>query len=86
VHVAGAGVGPQDGFSGYNAFADSGVARPRWGDYGAAVTDGKNIWIASEFIAQSCTLTQYLTGSIGSCGGTRTALANWATHISGVTP
>jgi len=86
VHVAGAGVGPQDGFSGYNAFSGSGVARPRWGDYGAAVTDGKNIWIASEFIAQTCTLTQYLTGSIGSCGGTRTALANWATHISGIKP
>jgi hypothetical protein len=86
IHVAAAGLGSQDGFSGYNAFASSGVARPRWGDYGAAVTDGSNIWIASEYIAQTCTLTQYLTGAIGSCGGTRTSLANWATRITGVTP
>jgi hypothetical protein len=86
IHVAASGLGPQDGFSGYNAFAGSGVARPRWGDYGSAVTDGNNIWLASEYIAQTCTLTQYLTGAIGSCGGTRTSLANWATRISGVTP
>ena len=86
VHVAAAGLGPQDGFSGYGAFSGSGVARPRWGDYGAAATDGSNIWIASEYIAQTCTLSGYLTGAIGSCGGTRTSLANWGTRISGVTP
>ena len=86
VHVAAAGVGPQDGFSGYDAFSSSGVARPRWGDYGAAFTDGRNIWIASEYIAQTCTLTQYLTGAVGSCGGTRTSLANWATRITGIKP
>ena len=86
IHVAAAGLGPQDGFSGYNAFSGSGVARPRWGDYGSAFTDGNKIWIASEYIAQTCTLTQYLTGAIGSCGGARTSLANWATRISGVTP
>lgn len=83
VHIAAEGVGPDDGFSGYNAF---GPPRTRWGDYGAAAVDGNSIWIASEYIAQTCTLTQYLTGAIGSCGGTRTALANWATRISKVTP
>ena len=31
---------------------------------------GASIWIASEYIAQTCTLNQYLTGAIGSCGGT----------------
>ena len=60
--------------------------RPRWGDYGAAVTDGSSIWIASEYIAQTCTLAQYASDPFGSCGGTRTALANWATRVSKVTP
>lgn len=93
VHVAAAGLGPQDGFSEYNAFASSGVARPRWGDYGAAVTDGRNIWIASEYIAQTCTYAEYTAGvsetsfgAFGSCDGTRTSLGNWATRISGVKP
>jgi hypothetical protein len=86
IHVAAAGLGPQDGFSGYNSFNAPDPARPRWGDYGAAVTDGSKIWIASEYIAQTCNLNQYLTGAIGSCGGTRTSLANWATRVSQVTP
>jgi hypothetical protein len=97
VHIAGAGVGPEDGFCGYNAFDCSGsgenIARPRWGDYGAAVTDGTDIWIASEYIAQTCTFAEYVAGvtkdslgTFGSCNGTRTSLANWSTHISGVTP
>ena len=83
VHVAAAGLGPDDGFTGYNAFQ---YFRPRWGDYGAAVTDGNNFWIASEYIGQTCTLAQYLTGAIGSCGGTRTAYANWHTRISKLAP
>jgi hypothetical protein len=83
IHVAATGLGPDDGFSGYKAFPPT---RPRWGDYGAAVTDGNTVWIASEYIGQTCTLTEYLTGAIGSCGGTRTALANWDTRISKVTP
>jgi hypothetical protein len=84
VHIAAEGVGTQDGFSGYNAFGDP--PRPRWGDYGAALVDGNTTWIASEYIAQSCTLAQYLTTPIGSCGGTRTSLANWSTRISNVQP
>ncbi len=51
--------------------------RTRWGDYEAAVVDGNSIWFAQEYINQTCTLEQYLTGGIGSCGGTRTALGNW---------
>lgn len=88
VHVARAGMGPQDGFSGYTAFSDppGSPARPRWGDYGAAVADGNTIWMASEYIGQTCTLKQYLAGAIGSCGGTRTSLANWATRITAVVP
>ncbi len=83
VHIAAAGLGPSDGFTSYKAFVGD-PPRTRWGDYGAAVTDGSSIWIASEYIAQTCTLNQYLSSPIGSCGGTRTALANWATRISKV--
>jgi hypothetical protein len=85
IHIAAAGLGPTDGFTSYKAFVGD-PPRTRWGDYGAAVTDGNNIWIASEYIGQTCTLTQYLTGAIGSCGGTRSALANWGTRISKLTP
>ncbi len=89
-HVAAAGLGPDDGFTGYNAFQ---YFRPRWGDYGAAVTDGSDIWIASEYIGQTCTFAQYTAGvsatslgAFGSCGGTRTSLANWGTRLSKLTP
>ena len=84
VHVAGHGVGPQDGFSEYVFFNGAGTdppsARPRWGDYSAAVTAGGNLWFASEWIAQRCTFTQYLADT--TCGGTRGALGNWSTHLS----
>jgi hypothetical protein len=86
IHVAKEGLGPADGFSGYKAFSAPDPPRPRWGDYGAAVPDGASIWIASEYIGQTCTLAQYATPPIGSCGGTRTALANWYTRISRLTP
>jgi hypothetical protein len=84
IFLAKAGVGPQDGFSGYKAFNNP--PRPRWGDYGATAVDGSNIWIASEYIAQTCTLAQYTAAPFGSCGGTRTALANWGTRISKIKP
>jgi hypothetical protein len=85
IHVAAAGLGPDDGFTSYKAFVGD-PPRTRWGDYGAAVTDGNNIWIASEYIAQTCTFPQWLSGSIGSCGGTRTSLMNWSTRVSKLTP
>jgi hypothetical protein len=88
IHVAGGGVGPQDGFTEYKAFRNP--PRPRWGDYGMAVVDGATIWIASESIEQTCTLAQYMTNTsaspFGSCNKTRTSLANWGTRISQVTP
>jgi hypothetical protein len=88
IHIAGNGLGPDDGFTGYNAFQ---YFRPRWGDYGAAVTDGSTIWIASEYIGQTCTYAQYYPAppspaGFGSCGGTRTSLANWGTRLSKLTP
>jgi len=85
VQLAAAGAGPADGFSGTAIFNAPNPARPRWGDYGAAVVDGNTVWLASEYINQTCTLSQYIaTGA--SCGGTRTALANWATRITAVNP
>ena len=84
IHIAGAGLGPQDGFSGYRAFGNP--ARPRWGDYGATAVVNGTIWVASEYIAQTCTLAQYESAPFGSCGGTRATLGNWSTHISAITP
>jgi hypothetical protein len=80
VYVAAEGAGPDDGFTGYNPQAAFGI-RPRWGDYGGAVSDGTSVWIASEYIAQTCTLSQYVATGF-TCGGTRTSEANWATRIS----
>ncbi len=90
IHVSAAGKGPSDGFTSYKAFVGD-PPRTRWGDYGAAVTDGSSIWIASEWIGQRCTYAQYypdppsLTG-FGTCGGTRTSLANWGTYVTKLAP
>ena len=83
VQIAAAGAGPWDGFTSYIQF---GAGRPRWGDYGAAAVDGSNIWIASEYVAQTCSYNDYLVIPRGQCGGTRGALGNWSTHVSKVTP
>jgi hypothetical protein len=82
IQVAASGAGPWDGFTSYVQF---GAGRPRWGDYGAAAVDGSTIWIASEYVAQTCTYATYLTGD-HTCGGTRAPLGNWSTHISHITP
>ena len=84
IHVVAEGVGPDDSFTGYNPQSAFGN-RSRWGDYGAAVSDGTSLWIASEYIAQTCNLSTYVSSGF-SCGNTRTALANWATRISKLNP
>jgi len=83
VRVARAGLGPEDGFTGYVSEADSIVAR--WGDYGAAALSQGTFWIASEYIGQTCTLQEYLATNFR-CGNTRGALGNWHTRISAVAP
>ena len=83
VQVAATGAGSWDGFTSYVIF---GSGRPRWGDYGAAAVDGNNIWVASEYVAQTCTYAEYLVAPRGQCSGQRGALGNWSTHISMVTP
>jgi hypothetical protein len=87
IRIAAAGLGPADGFTSYKAFGLGWIfGRTRWGDYGAALTDGTDVWIASEYIAQTCTLAQLMSEPIGSCGGTRTLGANWATRLTKLTP
>lgn len=84
LHIAGVGQGPDDGFTGYHPFSQFGN-RPRWGDYGAAASDGNSIWIASEYINQTCTFDTWLATAFR-CGNTRTQLANWGTRISLIVP
>jgi hypothetical protein len=99
--TGGQGVRPADGFSGYKAQRFPLAIRPRWGDYGAAAVDGNSVWIASEYISDDCDYTDwggpfFIGGTgdnlLGTCGGAnhgpgnRTALANWATRISKLTP
>jgi hypothetical protein len=84
IHIAAEGLGPDDGFTGYNPTAAFGT-RPRWGDYGGAATDGNAIWLASEYVNQTCTFDTFLATNFR-CGNTRTQLANWGTRISKVVP
>ena len=96
IQVAAIGAGPDDGFTLYPPLANP--ARGRWGDYGAAVLDGKSIWMASEYIAQTCTYGHYigspgadgnygrLANGFGLCNNTRGSSGNWSTRISKVTP
>ena len=96
----GRGAAQDDGFTSYKSQVGD-PPRTRWGDYGAAAVDGKSIWIASEYIANPCDYTvwggPFFTGGsgdnlLGTCAGTpggtglRTALGNWSTRISKLTP
>ena len=96
----GTGAAQDDGFTSYKAQVGN-PPWTRWGDYGAAAVDGNSIWIASEYIAQACNYTDwggpgFAGGSgdnlLGTCAGVshgpgpRTALANWSTRISRLTP
>jgi hypothetical protein len=97
----GTGAAADDGFTGYKQQVFPNPIRTRWGDYGAAAVDGNSVWIASEYIAHSCDYTDWGgpffaggTGDnlLGTCAGAshgpgvRTALANWSTRISKLTP
>jgi hypothetical protein len=85
IHIAKDGLGPDDGFTSYKFYVGN-PPRTRWGDYGATAVVGNSIWIASEYIGQTCTLAQYESAPFGSCGGTRSSLGNWDTRISKLTP
>jgi hypothetical protein len=100
VVTGGQGAARDDGFTSYKSQVGN-PPRTRWGDYGAASVDGNSVWIASEYIGHSCNYTDwggpfFIGGSgdnlLGTCGGAshgpggRTALANWSTRISKLTP
>jgi hypothetical protein len=85
LHIMSNGVGPDDGFSGYKFWTYPNPPRPRWGDYGAAATDGNSVWLGNEYINQTCDLSTYL-GTSFRCDNTRGELGNWGTRISKVTP
>ena len=94
------GAATDDGFTSYKSQVGN-PPRTRWGDYGAAAVDGNSIWIASEYIANACSYTAWggrffgaSTGDnkLGTCAaspgaaGKRSALGNWSTRISKLTP
>jgi len=96
----GVGAAQDDGFTSYKSQVGN-PPRTRWGDYGSAAVDGNSIWIASEYIAHACSYVDwggpfFAGGSgdnlLGTCAGanhgpgSRTALANWSTRISKLTP
>lgn len=86
IHIAAEGVGPDDGFTGYHPNDPNNFgSRPRWGDYGAAASDGNTIWIASEYINQTCTFSHFIATNFR-CDSTRTLLGNWGTRISKIVP
>jgi hypothetical protein len=94
------GAAQDDGFTSYKSQVGN-PARTRWGDYGSAAVDGNSIWIGSEYIAHACDYTAwggpfFSDGSgdnlLGTCAGSaggigvRSALGNWSTRISKLTP
>jgi hypothetical protein len=70
IHISGAGVLPDDGFTAYQAFGGNGIGR--WGDYSAAVASGGTIWMAGEFIPGPLPVPPALI------------FANWGTFITHV--
>ena len=66
IHISGAGVLPEDGFSGYKSEGSPTPGVARWGDYSAAVAADGAIWMGNEFIP----------------GTPRTVIANWGTFLT----
>jgi hypothetical protein len=66
IHISGAGVLPEDGFSGYKELQSPTPGVARWGDYSAAVAADGAIWMGNEFIPNL----------------PRTPLADWSTFIT----
>jgi hypothetical protein len=100
ISIAAQGQATDDGFTSYKSQVGN-PPRTRWGDYGAAAVDGNTVWIASEYIASACDYTtwggRFFGGTsgdnkLGTCAaspgaaGLRSALGNWSTRVSQVTP
>jgi hypothetical protein len=85
VRVLVKGRGPDDGFGAYPPVAGTSSEITRWGDYGAATVTGSRIWIADEWIGQTCTFRQWLQTN-ATCGDTRSPFENWSTRITELRP
>jgi len=86
VHVVAKGRGPYDGFGAYPPiFGRIDGEITRWGDYGAATAAGGSLWVANEWVGQTCTLQEYVDSGF-TCGDTRSPFENWYTRITAVTP
>lgn len=84
VHVSALGQSPEDSSTEYACWNGTGAScpwRPRFGDYGAAVADGGNIYFASEYIQYANCSDATFAGDM-TCGGTRSARRNWGTSIN----
>jgi hypothetical protein len=75
IHIAGAGQGPEDGFTGYPQYGGNGAAR--WGDYSAATWDGERMWFAGEYIPTACDV------NAPPC---REVLFNWGSFVGSILP
>ena len=85
VQVVRQGVGPADGFTGYNSLGGSRVER--WGDYSAAIADpAGTIWFATEYIDSACGLDEFIATGFVCSDVSRTVFANWGTWIGTVAP
>jgi hypothetical protein len=71
--IAGEGAAPLDSWDGYATFNGGQAGPARYGDYSAAFIDGTTVWMASEWVATSCTTLP--------CDG-RDVLTNWSTFVS----
>lgn len=91
IHITALGAAPQDGFTEYIGYPPQSNTRPRWGDYSQAifVPSLDKIFFATEYIQYpNCNDQAFLqglqSGTLLTCGGTRTAFTNWGTSISSV--
>jgi hypothetical protein len=71
--ISGEGAAPLDSWDGYATFTQTPATPARFGDYSAALIDGSTVWMASEYVAGSCSKLP--------CDG-RSQLTNWSTFVS----
>lgn len=69
VTVAGAGSGPEDGFTCYAYYVGANYGGCRWGDYSGAIAVGSTVWMATEYIPPNSGATA------------RDFYTNWGTFI-----
>lgn len=89
LHIYGEGRSPLDDFCEYPenncADTDPPSARPRFGDYSAAVAVGEKVYLATEYVARvNCSVEEWNFDR--TCGGRRGTRTNWGTRLGVVEP